>query len=396
MARCVLRSSLILFAFSASLIAGCAGCGSVQSVPRPDAATPTSSPYDSILKALQNAHERPVRILVLGDSRMVVDTTITPGAPGLTVTFGNRFVDLLRANLQARFGSHGTGIVPVFWQFGPSANLPNSDYWTASAVLGQECSLGPHVTLGSYCFYAAVPAGASLSFNSHDIPFDHLRAFCEQTPTSGTLQISIDNAPPETICSGTAPKPVVLIGTSQQVLLAIHSTLLSCAAGGNACLLGAVDGVAGTNGVSVDNFSIGSAALGAFASDPSTQFAVSDAVPEGHQLVIEAHHTNEPGRGETPAQFQTELNNLIVHERSLPAKPSIQLVRLLQDSVNPTAQALFYPIIASTAAANNTGFVDVTTGVGTGFYPAYFGPDGIHENNDGNRLNLTAISAPIF
>ena len=393
----------------ASFLAGCAGSGSKQAADAGASSTATSTTstlpitstvpaeYKTIVSALGDAGKKPVRILVIGDSRMVVDATITPGAAdSLGVTFGNRFVDLLRTTLQARYGSHGTGIVPVFWAYGSDSRLPNQDYWSTSAALGQECSLGPHASPGVYCFYAALPAGASLSFDSHDVKFDHIRAFCERTSASGTLQVTIDGHTPETICSGTSPDPAVLVGTSASVSLATHTTVFSCMPGGNACLLGAVDGVAGTAGVSIDNFSVGGAALGIFASDPTTQFAIYDAIPESHQLLVEGHLTNEPGIGETPAQFQAELNNLIAHERSLPTDPSIELVRLLQDNINPAGQALFSPLIAETATENATGYADVTAGVGTEFIPSYFGPDGAHENNAGNQLNFQVIAAPLL
>ena len=396
----------------ASALVGCIGCGSEQAAvpvasstaasttptpPTPPTTPAVPAPYSTILSALGEANKKPVRILVIGDSRMVVDQTITPGAAdSLGVTFGSRFVDLLRTTLQARYGSHGTGVVPVFWAYGPASQLPNQDYWSTSAALGQECSLGPHASPGVYCFFAALPAGASLTFNSHDVKFDHMRAFCERTSASGTLQVAIDGHTPETICSGTSAEPTVFVGTSAAVSLATHTTVFSCMPGGNACLLGAVDGVAGTAGVSIDNFSVGGAALGIFASDPASQFAILDAIPEGHQLLIEGHLTNEPGIGETPAQFQAELINLITHERSLPGDPSIELVRLLQDNINPAGQALFSPLIAATAAANATGYADVTAGIGTEFIPSYFGPDGAHENNAGNQLNFQVIAAPLL
>ena len=368
-----------------------------QTLPTSDYITTSRPQYAGILAGLHGiANGGVARIRIVGDSRSIVDTTVTPGAANtLSVTFANRWVEKLRKYLQGVYGSHGTGFQPIFWGQGVGT-LPNLDYYSTSATLGNDCSIGPSVSQSQYCSTASLPAGQSLTFTTA-IPYDHIRVKCDSYSGAGTLSVAIDGNAAGTVCTGSTSNHAALVGASSAVPLATHTAVLSCASGGQACLFEAVEGEAGTSGVSIDNDSVGGAALGAFASNPATQFAYSDATPEGTQLVIELHHTNEPGIGESTTQFQTELNNLITHERALASNPSIELVALAQDQLpnaSPTIQVPFYNIIASTALAQNTGFVDVRNRTGAAFQPFWFGPDGIHENNAGNDNNFAMISAP--
>ena len=99
-----------------------------------------------------------VNIVVLGDSRSIVDSTITPTSAGqIADTFGQKWADRLRTLLEARCGSHGSGLVPFLPLAG--LNALNSDYYQATGSWEGNDALGPYQ-------FGSVPASLTLQATS--------------------------------------------------------------------------------------------------------------------------------------------------------------------------------------------------------------------------------------
>lgn len=342
------------------------------------------NPLSSWNFAYEHCKTQPVNILVLGDSRSIVDLTILPGLAGmLSDTFGQKWADRLAAALGATCGSHGSGLVPLL----PLAASPyvNGDYYQVDGTWTTSFGLGPQQ-------FGSVPANqvlqttsaATINFNVA-APFDHLNTYCESGPGLNPWTISIDGSPAGT-CGGPGTSPQAVLSTSIVVPLATHTAVLACAQA--PCAVYGMEATAGKAGVSVHNLSIGSCAAECFGQDPASQLAFSDLIP-GHHLVILELVTNEPGVGYSPSSFASSLGNIIDHERAHPGSPSILIYAPLQDSI--AGQAPFYPVLPSIAGSYSTAYLDLRAIYGTAFLPQYFGPDGDHENNQGHALTYEQI-----
>ena len=364
-------------------------------VPSTDYNTISRPQLANFLLALHSSATAPVRILVVGDSRSILDTTIASPTTGIQMTFGHKWPDLLRSYLQSAYGSHGTGMVPlIFAAASPRATSVNGDFWGESAAVGQDCALGPQQAGGiPYCGVAVISSGQSVTFTGGGIAYDHFRAYCETQAASGTMTMTLDGSTNiGTACGTTTSTPTAAVAYSAAFALGSHTVQVSCS--GGPCYLYAGEGVAGTSGVSIDNVSIASSALGTFGANPAVNEVFSDLIPEGHQLTIVYQLTNEPGVGETTTQYQTELGNLIAHERALSSAPSIELVSPGQDII--AGQAPFFPVLAAAAKTYGTAYVDIKNRWGSALNPAYFGTDQAHENNAGHLEEFAMISQPLI
>lgn len=356
----------------------------------------TARPWNATFQnALDNCQNQPVNILYLWDSRGIVDNAIArTGNNDLALTLDipreQRHAELLRKDLQGSCPSHGTGLVPLI--FGIPVALVNPNYWTISGAVTTTNVLGPYNSTGIvYGGTVVLASGETATFAHPDIPWSTLRLYCATSSSSTGMTVTIDGVSAGTACGGTSTNPTAVLWTAPSVPRGLHTVAIT-SVGGGSVLYGA-EGVDSPVGVSLYNGSVGSAPMEFFSQFPATQFAFTDLIPGGHQLVITNMLTNEPGNGISTAQYQTSLTNLITHERSLPSAPSILLFSPMQDGIS--GQAPFYPIMAAVAKANNTGFVDMRDRVGSAINTAFFGPDTYHENVLGNAMEYEAIKATI-
>lgn len=338
--------------------------------------------------AYKHCQTEPVNVLVLGDSRSIIDATILPGGSAfLADTFGQKWADRMAAALQATCGSHGSGLVPLL----PVAQgqFLNGDYYQIQGTWTTNFGLGPQQ-------FGGVPANmvlrttsaATISFGVAQ-PFDHLNAYCVAGPGLNPWTLVIDGTAAGT-CGGPSAAEQAVLATSSAVPLGTHAASLTC--GTAPCAAYGLETVSGTSGISVHNLSVGSCAAECFGQNPAAELAFSDLI-SGHHLLIVEEVTNDPGVGYPPDSFAASLGNIIQHERALPKAPSVLIYAPLQDIIG--GQGPYYPVLALIANGYSTAFFDLRERYGYGFLPQYFGPDGAHENNEGHAVVYDAVMSTI-
>ena len=338
---------------------------------------PHTTPLDAFNAALLTCRSTVLNVVILGDSRSIVDTTVAASVTGLTNTFGHKWTDLLAATLTQRCGSHGSGLVPFFF----SAGFPavNADFYKLSGTFSTDAAIGPAQGANlptSLTLVATSPT--TIDFNART-PFDRLKAYCASGPGLHPWTLQIDGIAQQT-CGGASTTLSVSVATTAFVSLSTHTASLVCSLA--PCEAYGMETLAGNSGVSVHNLSEGSCTAECFGLQPSTQLAFSDRIEGGQQLVIFELITNEPGVGYSVGSFQTALGNLVDHERALTGQPSVLIVSPLQDGI--ANQAPYYPVLSSTATQYSTAFTDLRAAYGTSLIPAYFGPDTYHESDAGH------------
>lgn len=343
---------------------------------------------------LHNCQNQVVHVQIHGDSRSIIDTTVTPGAgTTLSVTFGTKWADQLETMLAAQCGNHG-GVKPFRWGTGNfDVQGFNEDWYSATgSYTASATGIGPYQpnTMDAMNI-TAVTNGATITLIAP--PFDHIGMYCAQGPGLNPWTMTIDGNTVGT-CGGAAGSLQALRVQSSAVAWGPHTAAVSCPT--QPCEGYASEWISGVTGIAVDNLSIGGASAEAFGFAPTTQYAYSDLIPSQPALDIIYQISNEPGQGYTPAQFQTTLNNMITHDRTtFTYQPSILIFSPLQDAI--TGQAPYYPILAATAAAQSTAFADIRDRWGTALAPSYlFGPDDIHESNQGNGEVYSMISQTLL
>ena len=350
-----------------------------QSVPLTGEGTP-DTPLSVWNDAYRHCTTRVVNVVVLGDSRAIVDTTIVPtAAASLADTFGQKWADRLRTTLEAHCGSHGSGLVPMLPLAG-TTDL-NGDYYQGTGTWGTAQGPGPYQ-------FGGVPAGmalvatspVTLQFTSPE-PFDHLNAYCMSGPGLSPWVLTLDGANVGT-CGGENATTQAVVASSSAVPLGPHLATLVCAQA--PCEAYGMEATSGSVGVSVHNLAVGGCAAECFGLDPASQLAFSDLINGGQQLVVLGLITNDPGVGYSVDSFTASLENIIDHERALPELPSVLIYAPLQD--NLPGQGPYYPVLPAVATQFGTAYFDVRETYGAAFLPQYFGPDGTHENNAGHAL----------
>lgn len=344
-----------------------------------------NAPFSTFQNALDNCQSQVVNVIYDWDSRAQADDIFARllGSPTvIDVPYGKRHADLLRKELQTRCPSHGTGLVPII-PITP-VTYSNVPIWTNTGSFTSSTALGPFN--GSNGSLSVFSSSNSLTFNVPDIPWDTLKVYCATDATSTGFTVSIDGAVSQTGCVGTSSNPTALVWTSAKTNLAIHTAIFT-PIGARTLIYGA-EGTAGTVGVSVHNLAVGSSTSGYFFGNPSTNFAFSDLI-QPQALVSTDQLTNEGNSGTPVLTYTANLQNLITHAASLSPAPSVLLFSPMQDSF--TNLAPYYSAMKSLAQTSGVGYIDVRDRVGTSFIPAYFGPDGIHENYIGNQINLETM-----
>jgi hypothetical protein len=341
------------------------------------------------MTSLASCSSHVVNVVILGDSRSIADTTIFTSTSNLADTFGHKWPDLLRQQLAAQCGSHGTGLVPFLPLAG--SHKVNADFYTLDGIVSSDPSIGPSQGGNLPSALTLVATATTTITLSTSTAFDHLNAYCALGPGLHPWTISIDGATSGT-CGGSAPSLSATLATSSPVPLGIHSAAFTCSVA--PCEAYGLEAVSGTSGVSVHNLSVGSCTAECFGLEPASQLAFSDLIPGGQQLVILDLISNEPGVGYSTTSFQNALANLIAHSRSLSGQPSALLIAPLQDTL--AGQAPYYPIISATAQQYATAFFDLRTQYGDAFVPSLFGPDTVHENNAGHLAVYSTAAATLL
>ena len=342
--------------------------------------------------ALHNCKNQVVRFGIVDDSRGIVDTTVSVGgASSLAVLFPHRWAERYRAKIQAACGSHGTGVVPFRFGYGGAGSWAsqgfNADYYsgTIGNFVANDVTLGPSYA-GDSMTLTATTNGATITLTTA-IPYDHLSMICTSGSSLHPWTMTVDGNVVGT-CGTSTGSEAATQSLSSAFTLGVHIAVVTCAT--QPCNGYSLEGVAGTTGVSIDNYSIGGASLEIQATSPA-QWAYIDLNPP--QLLMMGHGTNEQGIGVPAATFQTSLTNFIAHARAYTYPASVLFFIPIQDNDFPTqASSTYYPLVVSTAAANNTAFVDLRDRWGTAVGPSWlFGPDYIHENDQGNGESFSAI-----
>jgi hypothetical protein len=367
-----------------------AGCGSsTVSAPESPVSPQTGTSLETWNSSLAACRTQLVNVVILGDSRSILDTTVFDPTSGLADTFGQKWPDLLAQQLQTQCGSHGTGLVP----FLPGAGVArvNADFYTLKGAFTTDSAIGPAEGKNHPSAMTLVATSTTTITLSTSTPFDHLNAYCVRGPGLNPWTLSVDGTAVGD-CGGSATTLSSTLATSSEVPLGTHSADFVCSVA--PCEAYGLEAVSGATGVSVHNLSVGACAAECFGLNPTTQLAFSDLIPGGQQLVIVDLISNEPGVGYSTTSFQQTLENLITHARSLPGQPSVLLVSPLQDTI--VGQAPYYPIISSTSRQYSTAFFDMRAQYGAAFVPSLFGPDTYHENNAGHLAVYTTAATTLL
>ncbi len=330
-----------------------------------------------------------LNVLVLGDSRSIVDNTIVPGVSSVIgATFGQKWPDRLASSLAATCGSHGSGLVP-FLALAQNQML-NQDFFSIDGSWVKTSAIGPFQT-GGVPAGTALIATSALTIDFHvAAPFDHLNGYCAAGPGLNPWTLLVDGSPVGA-CGGPAGTLVPVLASSSPLAATPHSAALRCTQA--PCVAYGMETTVGTTGVSLHNLSIASCTAECFGLNPAVQLGFSDLIV-GHHLVIVDLITNEPGVGYSTDSFATSLSNILRHEQSLPVAPSVLLTAPLQDSLG--GQAPYYAALPGVAASFSATLVDMRAAYGTSYLPQYFGPDQVHENNAGHDLLFRKITQTLL
>jgi hypothetical protein len=344
------------------------------------------SPLAAWDRALRNCRNQAVSIDIYGTSRSIVDANVTPHS-GFDVTFDGRWVNRLARTLQQQCGSHGSGVVPFRWEFGDLAHRGlNADYFHVSGPLAAEdTALGPYQGKDAMDITAVQPT--TIDFDAHT-KYDHLRMFCAAGPGLHRWRLVIDGTEAGGCGGSESPREVAVTGTTGALPLGEHAARLVC--GEPPCAGYAVEAIAGTTGVSINNFSVGGASVEIFAAAPETQLAFSRLSHQGVALEIIEEGCNEVGPATTAAQFRTSMDNLVSYARASGHPASVLLVAELQDKI--AGQHPYYDVIAAIVKQEHTAYVDMRARWGERRAPLFlFEPDEIHESNAGNSEMYSAV-----
>jgi hypothetical protein len=338
-------------------------------------------PMATLLQALHNAKNQTVNIVVMSDSFGACDQTNCGVGPA---TPSNRYPEQLRINLQAIYGSHGTGMVPLTYNIGSGAN---PEYWAISGTHDTSTNtLGPYQTTLAANALVHLGNGAIATFTG-SIPYDTIVTYCMTTTSTGSIAVAIDGVAKGTACgtrTGTATAHAVVSASSS---LGTHTTTLTST--GDSFVY-AAEGTAGSTGVSVHNIATGGATSQFFGGSPSTQLAFSDIIPGGTQAAIEMIQTNDTLYTPSISTFSAQVIATITHELALAGSPSFLMAIPPVDSVGETVEAPYTAAQIAIAQTQPIAFVNVQDRWGAAYNSAAGLWDltgayaGIHPNDKGS------------
>lgn len=318
--------------------------------PFPAQVAPPTPASTTFLQALNNAKNVPVHIAVMGDSFTVACQPL--GGPGDgPLNCANRWPEQLRVQLQAIYGSHGTGVYPVI---AATSSVINNQAWSCTGSFTTSNILGPTQSSGNTL--VALGPGASCTFHDNrNIAWDTLNTYCGTNGSSVGIAVNIDSgAFTGTACGSTTGSAAAHVVTLAATSSISHSVTFTNGAGSGTAYLYAAEGQAGTTGVSVDTLGLGGATSNAVGSAVTTQLAFSDLIPGGTQALIFMDQTNDASLGVPTGTFSTNIQNLITHERALSSAPTVMLAIPPVDVINNTAPMAPYTAVQLGLCASNS------------------------------------------
>jgi hypothetical protein len=360
-------------------------------------------PLVTWMQALHNSANQPARVLLPGDSFGICGIyNCTDGV----VNQSNLWSEQLRINLQAQYGSHGTGVVPVVVAI-TSPELLNNAAWSVTGTTAIVDTLGPSIPGATGGTLMHLSSGATITFNdSREIPFDHFSVYYATPTSSSSLALVADGSTSiGTATSGSATATGAAAGgltshrfDSSSLALATHTITGACTGD---CYVWAADGTAGTTGVSIDNVSVGACPAECFGLAPATQFAFTDLIPGSDQGVIVMQQTNEPGQGYSTSSFSTAMNAIVAHEQGLStiAPASVMLAVPPVGSIASSTMASFTAVQIALSQTLNVAFVNLQDRWGTayvstsGLWDFSASCVGCHPNDKGSRDEYSQIWA---
>jgi len=370
--------------------------------------SPSSATF---LQALNNAKNAPVHLTALGDSLLVCDHT-NCGPSGGPAVSTNRWLEQLRIQLQAIYGSHGTGVYPIIYGLGSSPAV-NSEGWSCAGSFDVSTgTLGPNQ--GGENALVHLGNGASCTFHdSRSIAWDTLNTYCMTNSSSGSIAVSIDSGAFSGTACDTETGSAAAHMTSLVAASSTSHTVTFTSTGDS--YIYAAEGQAGGSGVSIDNMGLGGATAAAFGVAPAAQLAFSDLIPGGTQAVIYMDMTNDAAGSIPTGTFAANVQSIIGHEQGLASAPTVILAIPPVDVINATfPEAPYTAVLSGLCTTDNLTCVNIQSrgttvgstavGWGTTYNPALFdqtgttwpaGSAGVHPNDSGNLDEAQMIYAEL-
>lgn len=386
---------------------GTGGSGSGTLVNLAAMAAQPTPPSTTLLQAVNNAANQAVNIVVAGDSFTINDHANSTTGP---VVSTNRWAEQIRIQLQAIYGSHGTGMVPFVFGFGPSSG--NAEEYSAGGTTSVDPTvLGPLQTsfaTGSSILH--LHSGASFTFlNSRGIKWDTLHVYGAAVSGMGTLTCVADGSTSLGAAfsvSNAGASGAVASGytasrwDSSTIALAAHTA--TCTASGDFYFYG-VDGTAGSTGVEVGMIGIGGSAMESWGANAANELAFTDLMNAGTQAFILMGQTNDVAHSVSTSTFSTQIQAVITHEQALTSAPVVMLAVPPVDTAAAGA-APYTAIQTGLCATNsltcvniqdrgNTSATGPMHGWGTTFdaTTGLWSADNIHPNDKGNLDEASLI-----
>jgi hypothetical protein len=339
------------------------------------------------LQVIATSKTAPVNIVVLGDSQSVCDQQLCATGPAN----GKRWPDLLRDDLQALYGSHGTGLIPLVFS---AAGYPlNSETWNVAGTWEEDGSTGPQQGSGSPGKGLVRLEDRTTATFSPQLAFDHVNTYCASDPSTGLLSLQIDGAAAGTACSQPTATVLAQVATSTPVPAGAHTVTFTCR---GSCLLYGAEATLGNTGVSVHNLAVSSAAAECFGQNPTTQLVFLGLIPGGVQLVVTDLLTNDPGLGYPVATYTQSMQNILAGDQALQAQ-TLFVVPPVNGTTSPAVFASYTDSLIDLARTRSVPLVDVQTSWGPTFnaQSGYWSTDKVHPNTAGVAAEYALIAPAI-
>jgi hypothetical protein len=253
-------------------------------------------------------------LVILGDSFSICDQTNCGLGPTLST---NRWAEQLRIALQQKYGSHGTGIIPVnVGVISGPGNIINPEAWSCSGTFDFNTSalgVGPSQGFEPINGLIHLADGASCRFSdSRGISWGNpiggnFILYCATTATSGSLLVNVDSGLVKATACQTETSSTTAIQFPLAVPIASGAHSVTITSTGDTYIYGA-EGTSGNNGISVHNLAISGASSVMF--DSSAKLAFANLIGSGTggvQGVIVNLMTNDVNLG---TGFPTYPNNM--------------------------------------------------------------------------------------
>jgi len=375
----------------------------------------SSSFFQKLSADLSKAATQLVRIRVLGDS--ITRCWGVAGNPAAScagigpVTFGNLWVEQLRSWLNARYPSHGSGLIPVV--SGLPSSVDSAYYTLAGSIsVGGNFNLGvPSQQNNGPIFVGGtgidMHSASTLSMKAMSGSTLKIYYVSYSTLSTAGFHVSIDG------------QNQGAFGTDADVAAGFHVASVSAPAGssshttqltcnGSDCFIYALEWVTHPNGVAVDNLAVGACAAECFGANPDNAMKVIDLTNSGTRVYdVVALGMNDYLRDANLGVYQTNMSGIVSHAQAT----GVQSVFVFNmpwttvGSANGIDMNSLFNTTQSLTATNNYDYADVVHGgpfantaamIAAGYYNS---ADQIHLSDTGHsalwgllQTHLTAAS----